>query len=45
MRDYDDKGNAKTDNDLGHDHGGGDPHAHYWTNGSRDTGRPLKPGE
>ena len=45
IRDYDDKGNAQTDYDFGHDHGSGDPHAHDWTNGSRGPGRPLKPGE
>ncbi len=49
---YDDKGNAKTDNDFGHDHPNpqtgaksGDPHAHDWVNGQRGPSRPLGPGE
>ena len=48
IRDYDVKGNAKTDYDF---HGGeaaGNPHAHDWDWGQtppRGPARPLKPGE
>jgi hypothetical protein len=46
IRDYGPDGLPTKDFDFGHDHYGvGDPHAHDWINGERDTGRPIRPGE
>jgi RHS repeat-associated protein len=48
IRTYGPDGRAKTDYDIGHDHGQGDPHAHDWDWSNpepRGPARPLCPGE
>ena len=47
LRFFDGKGNARLDIDFGHDHGAGDPHAHWWdwnSESPRGPGVPIPAG-